>query len=225
MVRFPTSPYKKADLFGSASKLQTRPHFSFLGVCTKTGYLCMAFLALMGLVFSGCSTSPKTTDTPRSTMEQLLLSQSLERTLSSASIPFSPGEPVSVEAVGLTDDKEFAKSIVEEWLRKKGLQVGTEAPKYLVRVILQAFGTDNSETFFGVPPIQSTIIPFATPELAIYKDVQQRGYVRLNLEVSDKKTGSLIALSPVFEEEVYYNQYVWLFLFSYKSTDILPPPL
>ncbi len=187
--------------------------------------LSMALLALTGLVLTGCTTSPKTTDTARSTLEQLLLSQALERTLVDARMPIDPAESVAVEAVGLTGDAEYAKSIVEEWLRKKGLYVGGEAPKYLVRVILHAYGTQNTETFIGIPPIQSTFIPLATPELAIYKNVNQRGYARLNLEVSDKKTGALVAVSPVFEDEVFFEDVVYLFLFELKDTDIVPPPL
>jgi hypothetical protein len=187
--------------------------------------LSIALLLLSGWVFAGCSSSPKTTDTARSTMEQLLLSQALDRSLVDARMPFAPGESVAVEAVGLTGDTGYAKSIVEEWLRKKGLHVGGEAPTYLVRVILHAFGTQNTETFLGIPPIQSSFIPLATPELAIYKNVNQRGYARLNLEVSDKKTGALVASSPVFEDEVYFDDTVWLFWFTNKDTDIVPPPL
>ena len=187
--------------------------------------LSIALLALTGFVLTGCTTSPKTTDTARSTLEQLLLAQALERTLVDARMPIDPAESVAVEAVGLTGDTGYAKSIVEEWLRKKGLHVGGEAPKYLVRVILQAYGTQNTETFIGIPPIQSTFIPLATPELAIYKNINQRGYARLNLEVSDKKTGALVAVSPVFEDEVFFEDVVYLFLFEFKNTDIVPPPL
>jgi hypothetical protein len=187
--------------------------------------LSLALLVLFGFMFTGCTTSPKTTDTARSTLEQLLLAQALERTLVDARMPIDPAESVAVEAVGLTGDAGYAKSIVEEWLRKKGLYVGGEAPKYLVRVILQAFGTQNTETFIGIPPIQSTFIPLATPELAIYKNIHQKGYARLNLEVSDKKTGALVAVSPVFEDEVFFEDVVYLFLFEFKNTDIVPPPL
>jgi hypothetical protein len=187
--------------------------------------LSLALLVLFGFMFTGCTTSPKTTDSARSTMEQLLLAQALERTLVDARMPIDPAESVAVEAVGLTGDSGYAKSIVEEWLRKKGLHVGGEAPKYLVRVILQAFGTQNIETFIGIPPIQGGFIPLATPELAIYKNIHQKGYARLNLEVSDKKTGALVAVSPVFEGEVFYEDVVWLFLIGFKNTDIVPPPL
>jgi len=225
MARFSPTPSRKAGLCRWASTIRTDSHRRFFLNSTKAWHLCSAFVVLIGLVFSGCSSSPQTTNTPRSTLEQLLLSQSLERTLRAASIPFVPGESVSVEAVGLTGDKDFAKELVVHWLRQKGLRVGTEAPKYLIRVVLHAFGTEQSVTFFGIPAIQSTIIPFALPELAIYKAIKQRGYTRLFLEVSDKKSGALIASSPAFEDDVYYNQYVFLFIFTNDSTDIVPPPL
>lgn len=185
----------------------------------------IAFVLSMTFALWGCSAAQKTTVTPRSAWEQLLLTQSLERTLGSATIPLHPGESVSVEATGLTGDKDFAREFVVGWLRQKGLQVRTESPKYQIRIILHAFGTEQSETFFGIPAIQSSIIPFALPELSIYKDVKQRGYTRLNLEVSDKKSGALIATSPAYEGDVYFNQYTFLFVLGHSSTDVVPPPI
>ena len=200
-------------------------HAIFPAIPTKIWYLGIACMVLINFGLSGCSATQNTTTTARSTWEQLLLSQSLQRTLGSATIPLKPGETVNVEAIGLTGDKDFARELVVGWLRQKGLQVQTEAPQYLIRVILHSFGTEQSQTFFGIPAIQSTIIPFSLPELSIYKDVKQRGYTRLNLEVSDKKSGALIASSPVYEGDIYFNQLTYLFIFGHSSTDVVPPPI
>ena len=93
-------------------------------IADRLSNLSLALLVLVGSMLTGCTTSPKTTDSARSTMEQLLLAQALERTLVDARMPIDPAESVAVEAVGLTGDTGYAKSIVEEWLRKKGLHVG-----------------------------------------------------------------------------------------------------
>ena len=191
----------------------------------KKWFLHSLVLVLISILLSGCSQTQNTTTTARSTWEQLLLSQSLQRSLSSATIPLNPGETVAVEAVGLTGDKDFAQSMVVSWLRQQGLYVRDEESTYLVRIILHAFGTEQSQSFFGVPAIQSTIIPFALPELSLYKAVRQRGYSRLSLEVSDKKSGILIASSPVYEGDVYFNQITFLLALGYNSTDIVPPPI
>lgn len=225
MARFSFFPLWNAGSCEKTSKISTSSTSSRVFALTKTWYLILGLVVLMSFGYSGCAGTKQTTNTGRSTWEQLLLSESLHRTLHSATIPLNPGESVSVEAVGLTDDKGFAKELVVQWLREKGLNVGTEAPKYLIRVILHAFGTEQSDAFVGIPEIQSTVIPFALPELAIYKAVKQRGYTRLRLEVSDKSTGSLIASSPIYEDDVYFNQYVLFFAFGYSSTDVVPPPL
>ena len=68
----------------------------------------------------GCSATQKTTTTARSTWEQLLLSQSLQRSLSSATMPLKPGVSVGVEAVGLTGDKDFARGLVIRVVARKG---------------------------------------------------------------------------------------------------------
>lgn len=218
-------PHWNAGSFSKLSKIWTVAGSLRVVSSTRTMSVSVALVAMMGVSFSGCAGTTQTSNTGRTTWEQLLLSNSLQRTLGEASIPLNPGESVSVEAVGLTDDKAYAQELVVQWLRQKGLHVGTEAPTYLIRVILHAFGTEQSDSFVGIPEIQSTIIPFALPELSIYKSVKQRGYARLNLEVSDKKSGSLIASSPIFEDDVYFNQYVILFAFGFSSTDIVPPPL
>ncbi|GJL51762.1 MAG: hypothetical protein NPIRA01_29890 [Nitrospirales bacterium] len=182
-------------------------------------------LALIALSLSSCTGMQTTTNTDRTTWEQLLLSQSLERTLDSARIPLDPGASVSVKTAGLTDDKDFAQELVVGWLREKGLQVQSEDGTYLIRVILHAFGTEQSESFVGLPAIESTIIPIALPELSLYKATKQRGYSRLQLEISDTKSGALIASSPIYEDDVYFNQYIFLLAFGRTSTDISPPPL
>lgn len=110
------------------------------------------------------------------------------------------------------------------WLREKGLQVRDEAP-YVVRVTLHALGTDQTETFFGVPPIQSLIFPLALPELTFYRAVRQRGYTRLQMEISDQKTGEMVMETIPSEGAVFFNQYTFLLVFAFQRTDIVPPPL
>ena len=211
----------------SNEKNSETPEYSHdrLGTKTSRAWKLVIAVLIFGFGLAGCSATKNTTATARSTWEQLLLSQSLQRSLSSATMPLKPGVSVGVEAVGLTGDKDFARDLVSGWLREKGLRVGAEAPTYLIRVILHAFGTEQSESFVGVPEIQSTIIPFALPELSFYKAIKQRGYTRLNLEVSDKKSGALIDFSPIYEGNVYFNQTVFLLMFGTSSTDIVPPPL
>jgi hypothetical protein len=89
---------------------------------------------------------------------------------------------------------------------------------------VQALGTVQGETFFGMPPVQSVIIPFALPELTLYKRQAQTGYMRYSLDIYDSSTGRLVRSTPWYAGSSYYNQYTFLFLFKYNSTDLILPP-
>jgi hypothetical protein len=183
---------------------------------------------LLSLTLSACSLAYKNSNTSRTPVEQLLLSQSLERSLTDAIPPTPPGQTVVVEVGSLSADEKFAGSLIERWLVREGLLLpkdkdGKEA--LLVRVTLLAFGTEQEETFFGIPAIQSSLIPVSLPELAFYKAVRQRGYARLSMDILDKKTGQFLRSTPLYEGDTHFNQYTVLLLFSFRSTDLLPPPL
>ncbi len=47
-----------------------------------------------------------------------------------------------------------------------------DQPAYLARVSIESLGTMQGLVFFGMPPIQSLIIPFALPEIVLYKHVR-----------------------------------------------------
>src|SRR4029079_5850810 len=64
-----------------------------------------------------------------------------------------------------------------------GFAKGKEGCSYLVRVVVQSFGTSQSISFFGMPPVQSVIIPFSLPQLTIYQNLAQDGYVRYGVQV------------------------------------------
>jgi hypothetical protein len=181
---------------------------------------------LLSVTQSACSLTYKNSNTPRTPIEQLLLSQSLERSLTDAIPPVLPGQAVVVEVGSLSADQAFAGSLIERWLVREGLWLpkdGKEA--LLVRVTLHAFGTDQAETFFGIPAIQSSLIPMSLPELAFYKAIRQRGYARLSMDILDKKTGQFLRSTPLYEGDTYFNQYTVLLLLGFRSTDLLPPPL
>ncbi|WP_455244177.1 hypothetical protein [Petrachloros mirabilis] len=180
----------------------------------------------------GCASLQQQTGTVRSAAEQLLLTQAIERSLAQAHLPMSPGTEFSVEAIGLTppqvvgndSDKEFAKELVDSWLLSQGFRTRVGAKEHKVRVIIQSLGTQQAETFIGIPAISSYLIPFALPELALFKVSRQRSLARFKMDVIDVKTGGLVYTTPLYEGDAYLYQYVLLFGFTFHLTDLVPPP-
>jgi hypothetical protein len=178
----------------------------------------------LGVVLTGCTLSYESTKTPRAPSEQLLLAQSLRRSLVDAVLPLRPGQTIAVETVGLTADQAFVNGLIEKWLSRGGLLLPKDGKETLLaKVTLDAFGTLQDQTFFGVPPIGGGFIPLSLPELAFYKAVRQRGHTRLSIDFIEKATGRVVSSTPLHEGTAYYNQYTFLFAFSRTLSDLLPP--
>ncbi|MGE3978750.1 MAG: hypothetical protein AB7F94_14345 [Nitrospira sp.] len=181
---------------------------------------------ILTLGIGGCAVSYGTTNTPRAATEQLLLTEAFKRSLTDAMVPVRPGQSVSVETTGLTADQGYANALIERWLSREGLYVPKDKDgkeTLVVRATLDAFGTAHNETFFGMPAFSSAFIPFALPKLALYQAIRQRGHARLSMDFLDKKTGQLVGATPTYEGDTYYNEYIFLFVFSASLSDLVPP--
>ena len=182
------------------------------------------FAVLLCVVsLSGCSATYEATKTPRTPTEQLLLTQSLQRTLIEAEVPISPGQTVAVETVGLTADQAFVTAFIEKWLAREGLNLPKDGKESLMaRVTLDAFGTLQDVTFFGIPQITAVVLTI--PEIAFYKVQKQLGMTRLSIDFIEKQTGRLIRSTPIFEGDAYFNKYTVFVFVNFSDTDLLPPP-
>ena len=177
----------------------------------------------------GCSTTHRTTQSTRTAVEQLLISESAVRSLpkkSDESIPIPSGSTVTLNTSGLTPDHALLQEILTGWLGRQGylIQKDKKNATYRIDVIVSAIGTEEDGTFIGLPPIHSQIIPFSLPELAIYKSENQTGYVKFNMNFFEMLTGKFIGSSPNFLADSYYNNYTALLLLSFSSTNIMSPP-
>lgn len=214
--------------------LKENPSARFLRYCCL-----IIILALISVGLSGCSATREISKSPRTTIEQLLISQSIGRALTVAPDLLGPKGPATVEVAGLNYDKRFAgdlvvdashydkmfaKDLVVEWLRQQGWQITATNGAYVVHLIIYALGTEQENSFLGLPPASSTLIPISLPELALYKATRQRGYARFSLTVSETPSERLITSTPVMEGDVYFNQYTVLFVVTFHTTDIAPPP-
>ncbi len=186
--------------------------------------MCLSLLVLS--TGSGCSLTRESTDTLRSPLEQLLLSQSLARSFAETQIPFNPGTTIIVEANGYSSDTYVAKAAFENWLSQQGFSVKNDRTQadYTFRLNIQSLGTETDMTFFGVPPISGTFIPVSLPELSLYKAIEQVGYTRIVINVFKTDEHQYITTLPLLEGQVFYTNYTFLFVLSWKNTDLNPPP-
>lgn len=198
-----------------------------VGAGSRSGALTILSLFWFGLLLlSGCASTREPGKPLRTAIEQLLLSQALERTLEHVSLPLPDQAALVVEAVGLTRDypadQEYARQAIALQLARQGFRLveREEEATYRMRVLIQTLGTEQGVVFLGLPPVQSVLLPFALPEIALYKDLHAAGLVRWAFSIFDRATGRLINSSPWYAASTYYNQYTLLFIVSFHLTDL-----
>lgn len=207
---------------------------------------CVWFIALLITVYGGCSLEQELSRTPRTAVEQVLLTQAVTHALKNLTLQLPGGVNVEVDATGLESDRSrlrmtnsdlgslnspnrdilYIRDTVAAELGRRGYLVrarDTESP-YLVRVMAESFGTMQGLTFFGMPPVQNVLIPFALPELTLYKQQNQSGYARLHLDIYDNRTGEFLGSSATLVGRTFYNQYTMFFFLTWNRTDIDAPP-
>ena len=184
-------------------------------------------ILLAACLLSACAPTRDTSKSLRSATEQLLLSQAVERSLEEVTVPMLKDATVALEVAGLTSDQFYVRDAVAAHLAGKvGAKIRSHQAdaKYLVRVMVQALGTELDQSFFGMPQVEGGLIPIALPELPLYKFVRQVGYVRYALHVYDIATGQLALATPWFTKTAASRQYTVLFFFTFRTSTLIDPP-
>jgi hypothetical protein len=177
------------------------------------------------IVFCSCTLEQEFSRTPRTAVEQLLLTQSVEHALNNLT-GFLPEQTTVHVDVGPSADLLLVRDAVATSLGRLGYRIEPRdaLPTYLARVVVESFGTTQGLTFFGMPPVQSVLIPFALPALTLYKAEGQKGYARLHVDFFELQSGKFVGSSPTVIGRTFYNQYTLMFFWTWQTTDLLAAP-
>ena len=208
---------------------------------------CAAAVCLFStMLLAGCMLEQEISRTPRTAVEQLLLTNAVEHAMHNLIVELPQEAALRVEVTGLQSDRTqvnmrredrgvlhgpphdllLVRDSVATGLGRLGYRIDpldTE-PGYLARVVVESFGTTQGLTFFGMPAVQSLLIPFALPELTLYKAQEQQGYARVHVDFFEYRTGTFVGSTPTIIGRTHYNQYTALFLFTWQRTDLTAPP-
>jgi len=186
-------------------------------------------LGLLLMMLTGCATM-KELPTPEdaTAIEQLLMTQAVEQSLNGQngiSLPLPEGSTVKLETVGLTVEQRFLIGAIGRWLGEQGLRLlpeGKEAT-YRVQILVQTLGTEQSRSFLGMPAVQGGLLPFAIPELPLYKAQYQSGFTRFRLDIFETTTGQFVRSTPWLQAMTYFNEYTVFFFIGFDSTNLVGP--
>jgi len=183
-------------------------------------------IALAGIL-SACSTTQKITSSARTATEQLLITEAVLRSLPKERdmpFPIPRGSAIKLDITGLSADKDIVKGIVTGWLGLHGYVVQDENASHRINIVVNSLGTELATTFFGIPPIQASLIPISLPELSLYKAENQTGYAKFHFDIFELPSGRFLASSSPFLADTFYSAYTLLLLITFSKTDLISPP-
>lgn len=186
--------------------------------------LCLS-MVLTGFLAS-CTTTQKLTNSARTPTEQLLISEAVTRSLAKSSdfsLPIPKGSVIKLDMFGISKDKDLVKGIIAGWLGQQGYIAQDEYATYRMNVVVDSLGTEYGNTFVGIPPITSALVPIYLPKLSLYEADYQTGYSRFHVDIFEIPSGRFVGTVP-FMADTHFNKHTVLFLFTFKRTDLASPP-
>ena len=178
------------------------------------------------LLMFGCST-PRTSDTGRTAVEQFLLSTVIENGISYADFSPYKGKKIFIEYDYLAPqvDKPYVQGTFEMHLAQQGLIVSRDAKAadYIVQILCGVLATDANSIMIGTPtlpiPLPDTSISVAIPEIPLFKKLTRSGYGRFAFNILEAKDRTPVKVIKGIEASTSYTNWTIL-LIPFKSHDM-----
>ena len=159
-------------------------------------YVTLAVLILIHL--TGCSTRT-VSSTPRTAIEQMLLSAAVDTALEKFQLPQVNGKTIYIDLTNLTGDgAEYTKVAIRARFAEIGATL-TDTPgqaDFIAEVASGCLGTEFKSFIIGIPSIPVPGSPAPFPEAALFREVEQTGITKFIIFVHAK--GRFISLDQYY---------------------------
>jgi len=159
-------------------------------------HLILAVLILIHL--AGCATRAVST-TPRTAIEQMLLSTAVDTALEKFELPQVEGRKVYVDLTNLTgDDAEYMKVAVRARFAELGatLTATPDQAEFIAEIASGCLGTEYKSFIIGIPSFPVPGSPTPMPELSLFRKVEQTGIMKFLIFVHTE--GRFVALDQYY---------------------------
>jgi hypothetical protein len=166
----------------------------------------------------------------RTASEQLLISAAADRAAQQLSLGIPKGTRIYVDTRFFQGyDDGYAIAAIRTQMLKNGLMLVDDRnqAEAVVQVASGALSTDQKSLLIGIPqltvPYYTTGASITVPEIALFKQAEEKGVAKFVATGYDAKTGKLLASTdPRFGFSHNTNHTVLLF-FSWATGDVIPP--
>jgi hypothetical protein len=201
------------------------------GQADRVLYRCL-LLILLGLAASGSGcASIRVTDPPRTATEQFLLSGAASRAVEQLTFDSLRGRNVYVDSTYFAaSEQAFVLGELRAKMLLGGIQIvpEPEEAQIIVEVRSGGVGIDREDFLIGTPAVILTSdtdggvgIPFAVPEIALLKNIQQMGVASVAYVAYWADTGEVVATSGPFIGRTLRDDW-WIFGFGPQTVGNIP---
>jgi len=193
-------------VFAASSTDETLMQFD-----TRCNSFCwtLLFAAIFGVV--GCGTT-RSSDTTRTATEQLLISDSIDRTVETINFRPIAGRRVYLDETYLSGivDRSYLVSTLRQHMLASGCILATSRDKadYIVEARAGTVGTNHNTLLFGIPAINvpsflplPVAVPASIPEVPIVKRTDRRGVSKIAVFAYHRESGA-----PVWQSGIVVNR-------------------
>ncbi len=208
----------------------------YLSMHTPSHWLAVLAVLMVGFALhAGCQSSIRSTDPPQTATEQFLMSTAASRAVDQISVENLRGRKVFVDTTYFgAAQQNFVVGELRAKLLLGGVELQPDRDK--AQIVLEVrsggVGIDRSDTLVGVPSIllqadssdqsSGARVPLATPELALFKNTDQRGIASVAYVAYWRETGEVVASSGPFVGWTYRDDWWYFGLGRRTSGDIAP---
>jgi hypothetical protein len=186
--------------------------------------------ALLGsALLAGCTTA-RSTAPLRTAGEQLLISAAADRAASQLALEIPKGTRIYVDSQYFQGyDQGYAIAAIRTQMLKSGLMLVDDRKQAdaVIQVSSGALSTDQKSLLIGIPQLTVPYYPagnsVTVPEIALFKQAEEKGVAKFVATGYDAKTGKLIASSDPRYGFAHNTNHTVLLFFSWATGDVIPP--
>jgi hypothetical protein len=184
---------------------------------------------LCAVLLAGCTTA-RSTAPLRTAGEQLLISAAADRAAAQLSLGIPKGTRIFVDSQYFQGyDQGYAIASVRTQMLKSGMMLVDDRAhaEAVVQVSSGALSTDQKSLLIGIPQLTVPYYPagnsVTVPEIALFKQAEEKGVAKFVATGYDAKTGQLLATSDPRYGFAHNTNHTVLLFFSWAPRDVIPP--
>jgi hypothetical protein len=180
-------------------------------------------------VLAGCTTA-RTSAPLRTASEQLLISAAADRAAAQLSLGIPKGTKIFVDSHYFQGyDDGYAIAAIRTQMLKNGLELvdDRKLAEAVIQVSAGALSTDQKSLLIGIPQLTVPYYPagnsVTVPEIALFKQAEEKGVAKFVATGYDAKTGKLLSTTDPRYGFSHNTNHTVLLFFSWATGDVVPP--